>query len=1247
MSAVPGSPDVPDSPRECFPLFQRQSAEHVWKFVATAFPLGPGHLLTARHAVDGRYSQVEDDGGLRFEGVETGFEWAVAVPGKDGEVREVMVRPTERPDDPRLDAVVLEVVQEEDRIFEGVCWLAGLDDGELQRTGLDTVKGQMVGYRASDPVLNSGWPKTWPKSSRVRITALAADHTQPGTGLERFRLPGGGLDSGMSGGPAFLDSAYGRFCVGMAWLGGLRAGPATVLGADALLTWLRPQIGVRSLESVHLPPEFAADYLKGIRQQVRTLLVPLLGRRDKVQGAKLREIDLRNEAAFIRLFVCLHAGRGPLDGEARSGEAARPRPEAERELYELVRQSYSSFVQLPEYAVVAAANGTGTGLGILRAVRSAIDHCLGEDRRKEPDGGTLEDWMQVELKAYSRHLNRELDAGNLRLAIRDPVWQALQTGRDAVLVGRAGSGKSTVAQFLALALALPKHRALEPKLKDVFDQAAGLRGRIPVFLRFRDLNGVLGGLRPQGSLQSKQDAIEGCVRKGLKKIAALVPAERMFVIWDGLDELVEPARSGFAAALADWNQRLGRGAQCLVTSRPTAYPPGDPRVKSESDGWWEVPEFDLWHLKPLDPVQQRELLEGFLAIGGNGSAREAARDLFELIRARKLEDLARDPLMLAALARLSEERRRLQPQPPLPRLRADVFSEIIDLMLYRWEGDRADQEEGPLRQALRRARMEEKPLRALLGRLAWIALGAAETGDFTRRSLIVELGRLGLEKEAVLEVVEALSAHSGLLRPLESGSLNRRMEWFEFPVRSYRNFLAAEALLALPELPPSAPVGLGVAHQVGPARFLAELLDHGLAVVLPEVVGGKPEPEHANQVLAFAAAQAVGNHHVGEHLDAIAEVAGRVMDSGRPGMPLLSAAIQLAVDVGQWTASEGPGPVRWMRERGGDVRLLRELAGRISGSDRDSRFDRAAAASLVSMLEPPPSKEVVQMEWCRVGDPGSLRFLRGDSLELGGGKATPCDLVHDPFHMARFPVTVELFDEVAQAAGLDRAAFNHQHTHWPISHFSIASHPVVGVDWSTATRWCEALTLWMRGGRIEGLPDEVLRHPEKWEVRLPEEWEWELAARGPLHAEPEIPGGSADLVRVPWGWATKAGIRDRVNCDSQFGGTTPVAHELNQTKSPWGVESLVGNAFEWCRTPIVRNEDWSYPEDYETRVRELANDPGVHRVVRGGSWNYLPVLCRCADRNANPPVNRGNNLGFRPVLAPVPSGAGGGGAGRG
>jgi sulfatase modifying factor 1 len=55
----------------------------------------------------------------------------------------------------------------------------------------------------------------------------------------------------------------------------------------------------------------------------------------------------------------------------------------------------------------------------------------------------------------------------------------------------------------------------------------------------------------------------------------------------------------------------------------------------------------------------------------------------------------------------------------------------------------------------------------------------------------------------------------------------------------------------------------------------------------------------------------------------------------------------------------------------------------------------------------------------------------------------------------------------------------------------------------------------------------------------------------------------------------------------------------------------------------------------------MLQSKGTHRVNRGGGWNNTARNCRCANRNANQPSNRNNNLGLRPA---APAGLEGPGA---
>ena len=133
----------------------------------------------------------------------------------------------------------------------------------------------------------------------------------------------------------------------------------------------------------------------------------------------------------------------------------------------------------------------------------------------------------------------------------------------------------------------------------------------------------------------------------------------------------------------------------------------------------------------------------------------------------------------------------------------------------------------------------------------------------------------------------------------------------------------------------------------------------------------------------------------------------------------------------------------------------------------------------------------------------------------------------------------------------------------------------------------------------------------RWHVNLPSEAEWEKTARG-------------DHKRVfPWGSEWDA---NRANyAEAQVGGTSAVGC-FPGGASPYGVEELSGNIWEWTRS-LGR----PYPYD-PTDGRENPNATG-DRVLRGGSFYddewILRTACRI-DRHSD----RGNNdLGFRVVIS--------------
>jgi formylglycine-generating enzyme required for sulfatase activity len=113
--------------------------------------------------------------------------------------------------------------------------------------------------------------------------------------------------------------------------------------------------------------------------------------------------------------------------------------------------------------------------------------------------------------------------------------------------------------------------------------------------------------------------------------------------------------------------------------------------------------------------------------------------------------------------------------------------------------------------------------------------------------------------------------------------------------------------------------------------------------------------------------------------------------------------------------------------------------------------------------------------------------------------------------------------------------------------------------------------------------------------RLLTEEEWEKASRGVL--------GRA----YPWGDEF-----DKNKCntyESGIGHTTPVK-DYREGRSPFGCYDMAGNVLEWTDSCWYDKEEKG-------------------KVLRGGSWNGLRVLARCALRDGNVSGVRYSFLGFR------------------
>ncbi|MCC6157170.1 MAG: SUMF1/EgtB/PvdO family nonheme iron enzyme [Deltaproteobacteria bacterium] len=172
---------------------------------------------------------------------------------------------------------------------------------------------------------------------------------------------------------------------------------------------------------------------------------------------------------------------------------------------------------------------------------------------------------------------------------------------------------------------------------------------------------------------------------------------------------------------------------------------------------------------------------------------------------------------------------------------------------------------------------------------------------------------------------------------------------------------------------------------------------------------------------------------------------------------------------------------------------------------------------------------------------------------------------------------------------------------------SFGAYPVVHVSWHQAATYCA----WL--GR-----------------RLPTEAEWEKAARGP--GVRRYPWGDEppDCLRANLRLATAgydAGGKVIVDDEGCVGDTQPVA-DYDYGASPYSVQNLSGNVFEWVADYYAADyyDDAIWPGNSTDPV---GPQTGIRRVIRGGSFMTVATLGRTAYRNALLPESFTSDLGFR------------------
>ncbi len=876
--------------------------------------------------------------------------------------------------------------------------------------------------------------------------------------------------------------------------------------------------------------------------------------------------------------------------ERGAAGADERRPESVRRCYlaELARETN----RLPWTAVERdyADPERGEGLG-LSEVYTALD---------------TTELERVEREEELRRFLTKVEEGEAR---RIPAQEMVDREARLLILGDPGSGKSTLVNHLAYTLAQAglagdpapwlarmapwSHGPLLPVRVELGALAAGVEGETR-----GSANLLLGHLRSMLNAWQQADFwphLDVAIRGD--------DDETLLILLDGLDEVPAALRGVVVQTVQDFADRYGRH-RYLVTCRPYAYV-GQP---------WTLRGFREVTLAPFSQEQVDHFVTTWyreLARRGRLSTQEAeerAGRLRRAVRRGDLGGLARRPLLLTVMTLLHSFRGQL------PDDRTELYADAVDLLLRRWEG-RVGGESGIL-ERLAMPGLKMSDLEAGLYEVAFAHSSAVQpegTADVDEGDLRGWLAPyLGDDWNKAGQFVAYIRERAGLL-------VRHKTEAYTFPHRTFQEFMAACHLVGLADYPAEA------------ARRVRE------------------EPDRWREVFILAAGHAARTHRLGQAIAAVnALCPGEVERTIRPDAGVFRRAA-LAGEALLEVGLVGVG-----REEPGRAALERVRAWLAAALRADQALDpreRAAAGNVLARLgDPRPEVMTVDgMQFCYV-PPGP--FLMGSDKKRDrqayDDELPQHEVTLPTYYIARYPVTNAQYRAFVEVGGYrERRWWTRAGWEWKGERsgpeawgepFDLPNHPVVGVSWYEAVAFCNWLTEQMREWANARM-SEAAREEERdlWEglaqgrltVRLPSEAEWEKAARGglPSPSEGEGPGVREEARIYPWGDEPDP---NRANYYETGIGTTSAVGCFPGGRSPYGVEELSGNVWEWCAT---RWQD-SYA-DYEDDNTPEGTDP---RVVRGGSFASDEGLVRCAARDLRNPFNFFGDYGFRVVVAPVPSG---------
>jgi formylglycine-generating enzyme required for sulfatase activity len=756
-----------------------------------------------------------------------------------------------------------------------------------------------------------------------------------------------------------------------------------------------------------------------------------------------------------------------------------------------------------------------------------------------------------------------------------------------VILGGPGSGKSTFVRYLVLCLAGAQ---LQNKTRSIgLEQLAHwTHGTLtPVYIELRAF--VASEQFPQ-SLNDMPTAdhfwqyVLDCI---LGEDLAIYANHLQYdlrhghalIVLDGLDEVPYPPGKGnlekrqtqLKALARSLNDTYGK-IRILVASRPYAY-----------EGW-TLPGFSSMELAPFTDNERQALAANLYRAGGDTD--KAAQDKAKRLNAALSDidpELKDRPLFVTLMATLFAAGE----HEGLPTRKGALYRESILLLLERWT--QAKPNARTLIELLGNTSRAE-----LLNRLSQLAydvhtqFGEQQgTPEIPMELLLKHFFQMQWDDPTVdvRGLIAYLSENAAVL--VSPGDKTGQNEFY-FAHRTFQEYLAARHIVR-------------VCHEVGnfthlrdlmlqrpqlwriPARLVADVLVDDKAFqdrdlwdlvddVLPDHV---PDTLDANDPicwLIWLCARYVLEQKMHEHQLRRREIGSR--DNLRAYFTRLIKT------------DEALPPI----ERADCGKALALLGDERKGIGLIQTGSGAGLPEIVWGKEVPPGEYQIG------GDEAAYKLLYAQTVE-----------VKHPYKLAKYPVTMAQF----QAFLEDRKTGFEHDTWWDTFPYlykkqamseqynKYTNYPCENISWYPAVAFCRWLTVkYDEAGLLEA----------SWEIRLPSEKEWEIAARYP------------DGRLFPYG--NEADTSKMNVSETGIGQTTAVGLFPEGKQAELDLYDLSGNVCEWT---LSKGDDGSNTIDYS----------GDTRVLRGGSFMGGVRNARSASRIYNNPLYRDDYYGFRLCASPV------------